>query len=219
MIGKLTAWHVRWLLAARGVLATALLAGASVALAALLTLHDVTPPSVGAAAVLWLVAAVGGLTAGARLIAAEHDAGGLEGVLLAPVDRRDLFLARATAVALVTLAMLAVAWIATAALFPRLATLRDPRAGLALLAGAVGLGPLGALTGWTALTARSGEALGPALGLPLAAPLIVTGFHATQIALAEGRLDTPSLTFAAGYAVAVAGISYAVSEHVTEAPP
>lgn len=219
MIGKLTAWHVRWLIAARGVLATALLAGASVALAALLTLHDVTPPSVAAAAVLWLVAAVGGLVAAARLLAAEHDDGGLQGVLLAPVDRRDVFLARSVAVAGITLAMLLVTWLLVVALFPRLATLRHPRLALPLLVGVAGLGPLGALTGWTALSARSGEALGPALGLPLAAPLVVSGLHATETALAAARLDTPSLTFAAGYAVAVAGISYVVSEHVAEAPP
>jgi ABC-type transport system involved in cytochrome c biogenesis permease component len=219
VIGRLTTWHVRWLVAHRGVLATALVTGGSVALAALLALHDADQAALAAGATLWLVPTVGGLASAARLVAAEAHDGGLEVALLAPVDRRDVFLARALAASGLVLLLALLAGVATAAVFPELAGLRDPRGLVPLAVGALGLGPLGTLAGFAALSARAGELLAPAVALPVAAPLLVTGLHATLAVVEGGRLATPSLTFALGYAAAVAGLSYGVSRHVAEAPP
>ncbi len=216
MIWRLVAWHARWLLASRDVLATVLLAGATVALASLLALHDASQAPLAAATVLWLVASVGGLLASARLIGAEHGTGGLRGVLLTPVDRRDVFLSRAIAAGLVVAGMTLVTWLLVAALFPALPGTADPRLVVLLVAAALGLGALGALTGWAALSTRAGELIAPVVAIPAASPLIVAGVHATEATLGATRAATPSLTFAAGYAAAVAALAYLVSPHVTE---
>lgn len=216
MIATLLGSHLHWLTRARNVLATALLAMGAVALAALIALHDGPGRAQAAAAVLWLVASVGGLIAGARIVAAEHGAGGLRGVLLAPVDRRDVFLARSISVAIFVFASLALTLVLVALLFPGLAGLRDPRAVLALLVASLGVGPLGTLTGWAALGTRAGEVLAPGLALPIAAPLIVGGLHATERLLRAQPGWEASLTFAAGYALSVAALCYIVSESVVE---
>ncbi len=218
MIAWLTAWHARWIASARGVLGTVVLVAASLALATLVALHDLASEPVAASAVVWIVATLAGLTAGARLIRAEHEEGGLGGVLAAPVDWRDVFLSRAIVLAGLVVVMAGFAWAATAALFPGLGGLRDPRVAFALVGGAVGLGPLGAFTGWVALASESGEALGAALGVPLAAPLIVTGVHATERVVAEGAAWTPSLTFVVGYALSVGALCYVLSGAVAEVP-
>lgn len=216
MIGTLVAAHVRWLARARDVVATSLLAAGAVALAALLALHDAPGRPQAAATVVWLVASVGGLIAGARVVAAEHAGGGLRGVLLAPVDRRDVYLARAvTTAGLVAIATLLALGL-VALLFPALPGLTDPRLILPVLAAALGLGPLGTLAGWASLSTRVGEVLAPGLALPIAAPLIVAGLHTTEALLAGQGAWEASLTFATGYAVSVAALCYVVSKPVTE---
>lgn len=218
MIGTLVRYHLKWLTGARDVLAAALMTAGVVALAGLVTLHDVTPRALAASGVLWLVLGVGGLLAAARVIAAEHGSGGLRGLMLAPVDRRDLFLSRAIAVGLVVLTAGALTWVLLVAMFPGLPGLADPRLSLALLTGAVSLGALGTLAGWAALSTRAGEVVGPVLALPLAAPSLVSGLHATERLLAAVGGWEASLTFATGYAVAVGALTYIVADHVTEVP-
>lgn len=216
MIGTLVGYHLRWLTGAREVLATALLAVGAVALAGLLALHDAREAALAAAAVVWLVASVGGLLAGARVVAAEHAGGGLRGVLLAPIDRRDLFLARALVVAgLVTLAhVLALGLVAV--LFPELPGRLDPQLLATAGVAGLGLGPVGTLAGWASLSTDVGELLATGLALPLAAPLVVGGLHATETLLAAGTGWEASLTFATGYALSVGALCYAVSEPVAE---
>ncbi len=216
MIGALVGFHLRWLAGARDVLATALLAIGVVALAGVLALHDAPGRAQAAAGVVWLVASVGGLLAGARVITAEHTGGGLRGLLLAPIDRRDLFLARSLVLGgLVSLAILATLGL-VALLFPSLPGRGDPRLVLVALAGGLGLGPLGTLAGWASLSTNVGEILATGVALPTTAPLIVGGLHATERLLAGHPGWEASLTFAAGYALSVAALCYLVSEPVTE---
>lgn len=216
MISELIAAHVRWLVRARDVLGTVLLATGAVALAGLLALHDDPSRALAASSIVWLTAGVGGLIAGARVIAAEHQGGGLQGMLLAPVDRRDLFLARAVTlagvVALVSLLTLGLVLL----LVPGLPGASDPRLVLPVLAGSLGLGPLGALAGWASLSTRVGEILAPGLALPLAAPILVAGLHALEALLAGHSGFAASLTFETGYALSVGALTYLVSEPVTE---
>lgn len=217
MIGRLTRWHLRWMASARGMLATVGLVSASVALAALLALHDLAQEGLAATAVVWIVATVGGVSAGARVVEAEHAQGGLSGVLVAPVDWRDVFLSRAASLALVVAGIALGAWGACLVLFPGVSGLRDVWVVAPLAGGVVGLAPLGAFTGWVALSAGRGELLGAALGVPLAAPLLVSGIHAMH-EIVEGAAWTPSLTFLVGYALSVAALCYVVSGPVVEVP-
>jgi ABC-type transport system involved in cytochrome c biogenesis permease component len=216
VIGSLLAHHLRWLASARDVVATALLAVAVVGLVGLLAIHDAPDSARAAAAIVWLVAAIGGLLAGARVIAAERQGGGLRGVLLAPVDRRDVFLARGLALGLIVGLATAAALAATVVFFPTLPGHGDPRLVAIPVIAAIGLGPLGALTGLASLSTSVGELLATGLALPVSAPLIVAGLHATEDLLARSPGWEASLTFATGYAVTVAALAYLVSEPATE---
>jgi ABC-type transport system involved in cytochrome c biogenesis permease component len=215
VIGALVRHHLRWLSSARTVLATALLAAGAVALAGSLALHDASEPALAGAAIAWLVATVGGLLAGGRIVAAERDTGGLRGVLLAPVERREVFLSRAITLALVVAATLALG-LALVAVLVAPPGARDPRLGLVLVAAGLGLGPIGALAGMASLSTSVGELLTTGLALPIAAPLLVGGLHATERLLAGQAGWQASLTFATGYALMVAALAYIVSEPVTE---
>lgn len=215
MIGTLARDHARWLLSARTVLATALLAAGVVALAGLLALHDAPDSARSAAAIVWLVATIGGLLAGSRTVAAEREGGGLRGVLLAPVDRRDVFLARGTTVGLLVGLTTAAALVLVAVVFS-LPSPWDPRLLGVVAVAALGLGPLGALAGLASLSTSVGELLATGLALPISAPLLVAGLHATEALLAGQPGWEASLTFAAGYALSVAALCYLVSEPVTE---
>jgi ABC-type transport system involved in cytochrome c biogenesis permease component len=207
--------HVRWLLQARDVLATALLSAGVVALAGLLALHDAPDSARSAAAVTWLVAAVGGLLAGGRVLAAERAGGGLRGVLLAPVDRRSVFLARGITVGLLAMVATAGALGLVGVVFA-LPGAWDPRLLAVVGLAGLGLGPLGALAGLASLSTRVGELLAVGIALPIAAPLLVGGLHATEALLAARGGWEASLTFATGYALSVAALCYVVSEPVTE---
>jgi ABC-type transport system involved in cytochrome c biogenesis permease component len=207
--------HVRWLLQARDVLATALLSAGVVALAGLLALHDAPDSARSAAAVTWLVAAVGGLLAGGRVLAAERASGGLRGVLLAPVDRRSVFLARGITVGLLAMVATAGALGLVGVVFA-LPGAWDPRLLAVVGLAGLGLGPLGALAGLASLSTRVGELLAVGIALPIAAPLLVGGLHATEALLAARGGWEASLTFATGYALSVAALCYVVSEPVTE---
>lgn len=215
MIAAMVRDHVRWLLQARDVLATALLSAGVVALAGLLALHDAPDSARSAAAVTWLVAAVGGLLAGGRVLAAERAGGGLRGVLLAPVDRRSVFLARGITVGLLAMVATAGALGLVGVVFA-LPGAWDPRLLAVVGLAGLGLGPLGALAGLASLSTRVGELLAVGIALPIAAPLLVGGLHATEALLAARGGWEASLTFATGYALSVAALCYVVSEPVTE---
>ncbi len=216
MIGAVVRYHLSWLVRARGVLATVLLTSLAVALAGLIALHDLDQRGLAASAILWLVIALGGLVGASRVLAAEEGAGGLQGLRLAPVETRDLFLARTLAGLPLVLGLALATWLLVIPFFPELAHLRGPGPLPALLLGAVGLGILGSLAGWASLSSRAGELLGPAIGLPMAAPLLVACLHATETALAHGLAWGPSLTFALGYDLVVAALTYLIAPAIVE---
>ncbi len=134
-----------------------------------------------ASGVLWvtmLLAAVIGVT---RLFAAEREQGGIDGLLLAPVDRTSLFVAKATALFLFLTAVELVAVPAFAVLllgpglggaFPEL---------LAILAlGNLGVAAVGALVAALAAETRVRELIVPLLLLPLLVPLLIACAQATE---------------------------------------
>jgi ABC-type transport system involved in cytochrome c biogenesis permease component len=217
VISRLVRVQLAWLARARHVLATALVAGIAVATASLLALHDVAASVTVANATLWLVVAIAGLLATARLIGAEHADAGLRGILLAPADRRDVFLAHAIAASLLALIPTLSTLLVLVALFPATG-LVDPRVAGILLVGVLGTAPAGTLAGFASLSTRAGETVTIALAVPAAAPLLVSGLHATQAILTGAGAWKPSIIFATGYAIAVGAITYLVAKPVTEVP-
>jgi heme exporter protein B len=139
-----------------------------------------------AAGVLWvtlLLAAVIGVT---RLFAAEREQGGIDGLLLAPVDRTALFVAKASALFLflVALQLVAVPAFAILLLGP------DPWQALpellaVLLLADLGIAAIGALTSALAAETRVRELIVPLLFLPLMVPLLIAAAKATEPLLRE----------------------------------
>jgi heme exporter protein B len=134
-----------------------------------------------ASGVLWvtlLLAAVIGVT---RLFAAEREQGGIDGLLLAPVDRTALFLAKAAALFLFLVAVEVVAVPAFGLL------LLGPGLGGALpellailVLGNLGIAAVGALVAALAAETRARELIAPLLLLPLLVPVLIACAQASE---------------------------------------
>ena len=134
-----------------------------------------------AAGVLWvtlLLAAVIGVT---RLFAAESEQGGIDGLLLAPVDRTALFLAKAAALFLflVVLELVAVPAFGLLLLGPDLLDALPELLAVLVLAD-LGLAAVGALTAALAAESRARDLVVPLLLLPLLVPLLIGAAQATE---------------------------------------
>ena len=134
-----------------------------------------------ASGVLWvtlLLAAVIGVT---RLFAAEREQGGIDALLLAPVDRTALFVAKASALFLflVVVELVALPAYDLLLLGPGLGgTL--PELPLILLLGNVGIAAVGALVAALAAETRTRELIVPLMLLPLLVPLLISCAQATE---------------------------------------
>jgi heme exporter protein B len=134
-----------------------------------------------AAGVLWvtlLLAAVIGVT---RLFAAEREQGGIDALLLAPVDRTALFLAKASALFLflVAVEIVAVPAFGLLLLGPGLGGAL-PELPLILVLGDLGIAAVGALVAALAAETRARELIVPLLLLPLLVPLLISCAQATE---------------------------------------
>jgi heme exporter protein B len=134
-----------------------------------------------ASGVLWvtlLLAAVIGVT---RLFAAEREQGGIDALLLAPVDRTALFLAKASALFLflVAVELVAVPAFGLLLLGPGLGGTM-PELLLVLLLANLGVASVGALVSALAAETRARELIVPLLLLPLMVPLLIACAQATE---------------------------------------
>ena len=134
-----------------------------------------------ASGVLWvtlLLASVIGVT---RLFAAEREQGGIDALLLAPVDRTALFVAKASALFLflVVVELVALPAYDLLLLGPGLGgTL--PELPAILLLGNVGIAAVGALVAALAAETRTRELIVPLMLLPLLVPLLISCAQATE---------------------------------------
>jgi heme exporter protein B len=134
-----------------------------------------------AAGVLWvtlLLAAVIGVT---RLFAIEREQGGIDALLLAPIDRTALFLAKASALFLflVAVEIVAVPAFGLMLLGPGLGGAL-PELPLILALGDLGIAAVGALVSALAAETRIRELIVPLLLLPLLVPLLICCAQATE---------------------------------------
>jgi heme exporter protein B len=142
-----------------------------------------------AAGVLWVTLLLASVIGVLRLFAAEREQGGIDGLLLAPVDRTALLVAKAAALFLFLTALELVALPAFAVL------LLGPSMGPALpgllpvlLLANLGLASVGALVAALAAESRARELVAPLLLLPLLVPLLIAAASASG----ELLLDDPS---------------------------
>ncbi len=134
-----------------------------------------------AAGVLWVTLLLAAVIGVSRVFAVEREQGGIDALLLAPVDRTSLFLAKAAAlfVFLVAVEVVAVPAFALLLLGPALAgTMPELLAILAL--GDLGIAAVGALVAALAAETRARELIVPLLLLPLLVPVLIACAQATE---------------------------------------
>ena len=134
-----------------------------------------------AAGVLWVTLLLAAVIGVARLFAAEREQGGIDALLLAPVDRTALFLAKAGALFLVLVAVevVAVPAFGLMLLGPGLGGAL-PELPLILVLGDLGIAAVGALVAALAAETRARELIVPLLLLPLLVPLLISCAQATE---------------------------------------
>jgi len=173
-----------------------------------------------AAGVLWvtlLFAAILGIN---RLFVAEHEQGGFDGFLLAPVDRTALFVAKALALFgyLCVVELVAVPAFALLLLGPSLGQAL-PGLAIVLLAANAGIAVVGTLVAALAIQTRARDLMVPLLALPLLVPVVLGASQASAPLFDQGAaaaLPGDWLTLLALYDLLFALIAYAVFDFLLE---
>jgi len=139
-----------------------------------------------APALLWVTFIFAGLLSVQRAFLIERESGGWYGLLLSPLDRGAIFLAKM----LGNLIVLALAQLVLVVLLGLLLGVAPPRAPLAFLLvnllGLVGFSALATLFAAISVRLRARELLLPLLVLPLLVPLVICAVEASRIVLAGG---------------------------------
>jgi heme exporter protein B len=172
-----------------------------------------------AAGVLWVTILLAALLGINRLFVAEHEQGGFDGFLLAPVDRTAMLLAKAAAL----LAFLVVLEIVAVPAFFLLLLGPSARGAfpelLAILALAdVGIAVIGTLASGLAVHTRARDLIGPLVTLPLLVPLAIAAARATAplFAAHAGAVEVKWLAVLALYDVVFALVAYALFDFLLE---
>ena len=133
-----------------------------------------------ASGVLWVTLLLATVLAVNRLFAHEREQGGLDGLLLAPIDRTAVFVAKASALYLYLVLLELVAIPAYAILLLGPNPFDQLPALVAVLALAnLGMATVGSLVAALAAEARARDLLVPLLLLPLLTPVLIAAARAT----------------------------------------
>jgi heme exporter protein B len=134
-----------------------------------------------ASGVLWVTLLLATVLAVNRLFAAERDDDALDGILLAPIDRTAVYLAKAAALFLylVLLEIVALPAFAILLLGPDLTQALPELLAILVLAD-LGLAGVGALVAGLASETRVREVIVPLLLLPLLVPVLIASSKATK---------------------------------------
>jgi heme exporter protein B len=145
-----------------------------------------------------------------RLWVADEEQGGFDAVLLAPIDRTALFVAKALAllIYLVVLEAVALPFFVVLLLGPGF---EIGVVGVLLLAD-VGIAVIGALVGALAVRTRARDLIGPLVALPLLVPVVIAAARACQPLLQAdgGGVEAQWLVILGLYDLVFALIAYAV---------
>ncbi len=134
-----------------------------------------------ASGVLWVTLLLAAVIGVSRLFAIEREEGGIDSLLLAPVDRTALWLAKATALFLylTLLEIVAVPAFGLLLLGPDLFAALPVLVPVLLMAN-VGLAAVGALVSALAAETRARELIVPLLLLPLVVPLLIAAASVSE---------------------------------------
>jgi heme exporter protein B len=173
-----------------------------------------------AAGVLWVTLLFAAMLAINRLFVADAEQGGIDGFLLAPVDRSAMLLAKMLALLcyLLVLELIAVPAFALLLLGPSLAhALPGLLAVLAL--SDLGIAAIGTLIAALAVRTRARDLIGPLLALPLLVPIAIGAARASSPLLSTGHAGGPGarwLLLLGLYDLVFGLIAYAVFDFLLE---
>jgi heme exporter protein B len=173
-----------------------------------------------AAGVLWVTLLFAAILGVNRLFVAEHEQGGFDGFLLAPVDRTALFVAKAIALFafLCVVELVAVPAFAVLLLGPSPGQAL-PELVLVLALANAGVAVTGTLVAALAIQTRARDLIVPLLALPLLVPVVLASARTTTPLLAPGGaqpLPGDWLLVLALYDLVFALIAYAVFDFLLE---
>jgi heme exporter protein B len=159
--------------------------------------------------VLWVTVTFAGVLSLGRAFARERDRRTLDGLLLAPVDRSALYLAKVAASFAAMLVVQLIAVPAFIALFNLSVVL--PLLALGLLLGTLGLAGVGTLFAAIAAHTRAREVLLPLLLFPIQVPVILATVKTTGAAIRVPGTEPPEVGQWLGLLVAFDALFLALS--------
>jgi heme exporter protein B len=168
-----------------------------------------------ASGVLWVTLLFAAMLGAGRLFVADHEEGGIDALLLAPVDRTALLLSKAiTFLAFLALVeVVAVPAFVILLLEPGLSLTDVARLALILVMADAGIAVIGTLFGALAIQTRARELILPLMALPLLVPVVISAAKATSPVLAvsgAGALPGRYLALLALYDLVFGLVAYAV---------
>ncbi|HKG17216.1 MAG TPA: heme exporter protein CcmB [Solirubrobacteraceae bacterium] len=173
-----------------------------------------------AAGVLWVTLLLAGVLGINRLFVAEREQGGLDGFLLAPVDRVALLVAKALALLafLAAVELVAVPAFALLLLGPPVWPALPQLIAVLVLAD-VGIAVVGTLVSALSVQTAARDLIGPLISLPLMIPLLIAATGATTpLLLAGGAAPLPLrwMAILGLYDAVFALLAYAVFDFLVE---
>jgi heme exporter protein B len=174
-----------------------------------------------ASGVLWVTLLFAAMLGTSRLFVADHEEGGLDGFLLAPVDRTALLVAKALAM----FAFLAIVELVAVPAFALLLLGPTPDASalaqlvLVLALADAGVALTGTLVAALAVQTRARDLLVPLLALPLLMPLVIAAAKGTTPLLAAagtGDVGARWLVILGLYDLVFGLLAYAVFDFLVE---
>ncbi|MGI8912231.1 MAG: heme exporter protein CcmB [Chloroflexota bacterium] len=174
-----------------------------------------TPPDV-LSGVLWSAILFSGMLGLGRGFATERERGTLDGLLLAPVDRSAIYLARLADNLLLMFIMEAVTLPATIFFFN--IPVWRPALLLTVFLGTLAFAIVGTLFAVIAASSRARDVLLPVLLLPVSVPIVIASVEQTAAVLSGPTLLAafPWTRLTVGYAVLFFIMSMLLFEHVLE---
>ncbi len=174
-----------------------------------------------AAGVLWVTLLFAAMLGANRLYVTDHEEGGFDGFLLAPVDRTTLFVAKALAFGLflVLVEIVAVPAFAVLLLGPGLGAAEVGRLAAVLALADVGIAVIGTLVGALAIQTRARDLILPLIALPMLVPVIISAAKATAPVLAAsgaGGLPGRWIALLCLYDLVFGLLAYAVFDFLLE---
>lgn len=165
--------------------------------------------------ILWIGFAFAGMLGFGRSFAGDRERGTLDGILLAPVDRGAIYLARTITNTL----LMGIVEIVSLPIFIGLYNVQVIWGELLLTTalGTVGFSGAGTLVAAIAANTRAREVLLPLLLLPLTVPVLIASVKATAVAMGARPVESlPWLQLLLGFDVIIVAASFLVFEYVLD---